>query len=406
MEESFSVVSPDQKWILWGFLVGWAAVSIVLENKFAWASKISGAIIALLGALILSNFHIIPLESPVYDAVWDYVVPLAIPLLLFNSNIVKIWKESGRLLIIFLISSIGTVAGTVVAFSIFKEIIPNIHLVATMISASYTGGGVNFAAMASRFEVPGEIVSSTVVADNILMAVYILLLMSLPAIKLIRNHFSTPYVDEVEAQKDDSESQAASYWKPKEISLNDIAMAIGTTFAIVAVSFTLSDFFAEIIPENQNIFLTILRGIIGDNYLMLTTLTLLLVTIFPKYFENISGSQEIGTFLIYIFFVVIGVPASIVLIIQTAPLILIFAAIIILINMIISFTLGKLFKFHLEEIILTSNANIGGPTTAAAMAISKGWVKLVGPILIVGTLGYIIGNYIGVLVNTWITSFM
>ncbi|EQH51713.1 hypothetical protein QMG_3498, partial [Clostridioides difficile DA00256] len=25
------------------------------------------------------------------------------------------------------------------------------------------------------------------------------------------------------------------------------------------------------------------------------------------------------------------------------------------------------------------NANIGGPTTAAAMAISKGWSKLVGP---------------------------
>ena len=99
---------------------------------------------------------------------------------------------------------------------------------------------------------------------------------------------------------------------------------------------------------------------------MLTTLTLALVAIFPKYFENISGSQEFGTFSSILFFVVIGVPASIPLIIQNAPLILVFAAIIVLINMLVSFSLGKLFKFNLEEIILASNANIGGPTTAAA----------------------------------------
>ena len=175
---------------------------------------------------------------------------------------------------------------------------------------------------------------------------------------------------------------------------------------IVAISFSLAGFFSDLIPEDSNIFLTVLRGIIGDDYLMLTTLTLALVAIFPKYFENISGSQEFGTFFIYIFFVVIGVPASIPLIIQNAPLILVFAAIIVLINMLVSFSLGKLFKFNLEEIILASNANIGGPTTAAAMAISRGWTKLVGPILIIGTLGYIIGNYIGTSLGVWFTSLM
>lgn len=406
MEEANSLISPDQTWILWAFLVGWAAISIVLENKYSWASKISGAIIALLGALLLANFQVIPLESPVYDAVWSYIVPLSIPLLLFSSNIVKIWKESGRLLIIFLISSIGTVAGTVAAFAIFKDLIPNLHLIGAMLSASYTGGGVNFAAMASRFEIPGEIVSYTVVADNLLMAVYILILITIPAIGIFRKNFNTPHIDEIEQNIGSDTNQAASYWKRKDVSLSDIAMAVGTSFAIVAASFTLSDFFAEIIPDDANVFLTILRGIIGDNYLMLTTLTLLLVTMFPKYFDNINGAQEIGTFLIYIFFVVIGVPASVVLIIQNAPLIFFFAAVIVLINMIISFTFGKLFKFSLEEIILTSNANIGGPTTAAAMAISKGWVKLVGPILIVGTLGYIIGNYIGVGLHSLFLSMM
>jgi uncharacterized membrane protein len=64
--------------------------------------------------------------------------------------------------------------------------------------------------------------------------------------------------------------------------------------------------------------------------------------------------------------------------------------------MIISFIFGKLFHFSLEEILLCSNANIGGPTTAAAMAIAKGWNKLIGPIVLAGIFGYVIGNYLGI----------
>ncbi len=51
--------------------------------------------------------------------------------------------------------------------------------------------------------------------------------------------------------------------------------------------------------------------------------------------------------------------------------------IIIIVNMLFSFVFGKLLKFDLEESILASNANIGGPITAAGMAISQGWNKLV-----------------------------
>jgi putative transport protein len=67
-------------------------------------------------------------------------------------------------------------------------------------------------------------------------------------------------------------------------------------------------------------------------------------------------------------------------------------------RMLITFLFGKIFKFNLEDMIIASNANIGGPTTSAAMAISKGWVNLVGPAMLVGTLGYVLGNYLGIIV--------
>ena len=48
--------------------------------------------------------------------------------------------------------------------------------------------------------------------------------------------------------------------------------------------------------------------------------------------------------------------------------------------------------------IIASNANIGGPTTAAGMAISQGWNALVGSAMLIGTMGYVVGNYLGTVV--------
>ena len=126
---------------------------------------------------------------------------------------------------------------------------------------------------------------------------------------------------------------------------------------------------------------------------------MLCATLKPGFFGEIKGTQELGTYLIYLFFFVIGVPASVPLIIKNSPLLLVFAAIVVIVNMLFSLTAGKLLKFDLEEIILASNANIGGPTTAVAMAVSKGWSKLVGPILLIGTLGYVLGTYFGLIVG-------
>lgn len=405
-----SLIQPDDMITLWGIIVVWAAASIYLEQKYKWAGKISGAIVALIGAIILSNTGIIPTESPVYDAIWTFIIPLAIPLLLFHVNFKKIWQESGRLLIIFLLSSIGTIAGTIMSFFILKNHIPYLDKIGAMMSASYVGGGVNFAAMAAKFVTPGEMVSATIVADNLMMALYFIVLMIIPTLAFFRKRFAHPHILEVERENANGEgqTQAESFWKRKDISLKDIALSIGTAFFLVIISFKLAELFGSWIPSGEDVSfgMNLLAGLFGDKYLLLTTITFLALALFPRYFENINGSQELGTFLIYLFFVVIGVPASIPLIIQNAPLLLIFVAVIVVINMVISLIAGKLFKFDLEEILLVSNANIGGPTTAAAMAIAKGWRNLIGPILVVGTIGYIIGNYIGTTLGLWFETMM
>ena len=105
------LISSDHTLALWAIITGGAALSILLEQKYKWAATASGAIIALILAMILSNIGVIPTSAPAYDTVWNYVVPLAIPLLLMKCDIKKIGKESGKLLVLFLMGSAGTIIG-------------------------------------------------------------------------------------------------------------------------------------------------------------------------------------------------------------------------------------------------------------------------------------------------------
>lgn len=395
-----TLIHSDNTWALWAILVGVAALSIWLEQRFRWAAKVTGCVIALIAMMLLSNFGVIPTESAVYDTVWDYVVPLAIPLLLFQCNIKRIGRESGRLLLIFLIGSVGTTVGALGGFFLLHNLFPELYKVAAMFTGTYIGGSVNFVAMADTFGASGQMSSQAVVADNLLMALYFFVLIAMPSIAFFRRHYTHPLVDQVEAGQGGS---AGEFWKARPISLQNISFDIAATFLIVAVSTAIADFFARLFPAEGAGF--ILNQLLGNKYLIMTTLTMICATAFPKAFNDAPGANEIGTFLIYIFFAVIGAPASIVSILTQAPVLLIYALIIVAVNMLFSLLFGKLFHFHLEEIILASNANIGGPTTAAAMAISKGWNQLIGPVMLVGVLGYVLGNYFGILVGTLLAGF-
>ena len=397
-----TLISADNTWALFSIIAAIATLAVILEQKTKIGSKVTGCVMALIGAMILSNIGIIPLDAPAYDFVWSYIIPLAIPMLLFNADIKRIGKESGRLLIIYLISGLGTLAGGMVAYNLLKGSFENLGLVLPMMIGTYTGGSVNLVAMSDAYNVGGELVSSSVVADNLLMALYFFALIAAAGSKFFLKRYKHPIIDELAANTEDGKpASAATFWEPKEISLKDIALCLALSLVIVAVSVKISNVLGALIPTT-NFWLSLLNGLLGNQYLIITTLTMLIATFFPKQVGNMPGAQEIGTYLIHIFFAVIGVPASIYMIVTKAPLLLLFCAIIVFVNMLFSFVFGKLFKFSLEEIIISSNANIGGPTTAAAMAIAKGWNALIVPSILVGTLGYVLGNYYGIFAGTLI----
>jgi hypothetical protein len=56
-------------------------------------------------------------------------------------------------------------------------------------------------------------------------------------------------------------------------------------------------------------------------------------------------------------------------------------------NLAFTLIVGRLLKLNLEELLLAVNATLGGPASAGAMAISKGWSSLVLPAIPCGSVG-------------------
>jgi len=405
------LIQADNTWGLMGVMCLSVAASIWLEQKYAWASKVSGAIIALIMAMVMANLGVIPTSCPLYDdVVWGIVVPMGIPLLLLQCNLKKIWGQTGRMLIVFLIGAVGTVCGALLAFFVLKGAyaatggsVTDLAGVASMMTGSYIGGGVNFAAMAANSGLAGtDVAAAATVADNLLMAMYFFVLIAFAGMKFFRKNFNHPLIDEIEsgaADRDAAQTQAAAFWSRKEISLKDIAFNFAFAILVVWAANIIAGLFSGMVPENPGVFMDFVGKFFGSQYVWITTISVIIATFFDKQVATMSGSQEIGTYLIYLFLFVIGVPANIMTVVTKSPLLLVLCAIMVIVNMLFCFIGAKVFKCNLEDAIIASNANIGGPTTAAGMAISQGWSALVGPAMLVGTLGYVIGNYLGTIVG-------
>lgn len=387
-----SIIAPDDHWIIWTSLVGVAALSLYLEQNYKIFQKITGALLAMVGGMILSNVGFLPIESSSYDIIWDYIIPLTIPLLLMKTDIRRIVKETGRMFGAFHISALGTVLGSVVAVTLLHASVPSLELIAPAMTGSYIGGSINFVAMVATFEPPENLVNATIVADNGVMAVYFLILIALPSLAIVRRLF--PATETSKLFYNRKKGQGEGYWSPKPISLLDIASVLAIAFIIATISVKVSSFFTDRFTDNS-VLHGVLRATLGQQYILLTTLSITFPMLFPKYARKLNGSDELGVFFIFLFFTLIGIPASIRTVILEAPIMILFCAIILFFNFLVTFILGKVLKYELEELVLAAVVTSGGPMNGAAIATSKGWHALIVPSLLIGVWGYVIGNYTG-----------
>lgn len=391
-----SFFQADDTMYLWMVVITVTALAITIEQKWKWGARISSCVMCILGGMLLANLHVIPFASPVYDSVGSTILLLAIPLLLFKSDVRKIYKSSGSTFIIFNVCAVAAMLASCIIPFVFSGV-EDIAKFTAMYSAAAVGGTVNAVAVTKIFDVPIDMLNGLGLVGNLTVAMIVFFFGQFCRMNFFRTRFKHPHIDEhelaVAQNPGGGATEAAMFWKGKEISLKDLAQAMAITFIIVSAS----QFLCGLVNASSANF--IVKQLFGSVYLMMTLLTTLLATLLPNVLGNIKGSDELGNIMLLMWFMTIGCSANLPQIIKYGGLIVCTFCIVFSIMCILVFSVGKIFKFDLEEMMVGIIASIGGPPTAAALSISMGWNRMVVPGILVGLYGYIIGNYVGVLLG-------
>jgi len=375
-----TLISPDNDLALMAALFAIAGASFLAE-KTRIGSHLTGAVIAILAAIAAANLRLIPHSAPAFDFVFSYFVPVLIPLFLFKANLRHMLFETTRMTGAFLIASVGTVLGVMVAVSLLDlgSLAPAADLdpalreagIAGLFASTYIGGSVNYAALGeiTGLSSDASFFSAATATDNLFSAVFLSVLALLPGLNWLARHFT---------QHDHGEESVEEI-TDERISAMSLTLALAVAISFVAIGDAI----------------TAAIGMPSLRYAIITGLALVAATAFPHWMDRLHGAFEVGVGLAFVFFAAIAAGANLEAMVRIAPLLIVLVVILLSIHLVVLLTVGRLFKLTLPELVTASNAAVLGATTAPALAAARGWHDLVTPGVLVGVLGYALGTFTG-----------
>lgn len=377
------LIGADQTAALWAaiLLITAYAFHAEITRKF---KNISGALVVIILGFFLGNLGIVPAHAPAYNIVFQLFVPIAIPLLLFSVDVRKIADEAGPVLKAFGVGAFATTIGAVVAWALIP-LPAHENALAGVFAATYIGGSLNFAAVANATGIADDpMLPAAYAADNVATIFYLFLLISLPTAKWAKRFFPQRRM----ADKGDHEAVIQVHEKV-ELNPFHITLTLAMALAVVSVSDGIEHFV----------------DVQGASLLSASLLSLIIGTVFSKQMSQLKGNFEVGVILLYIFLGLIGVSADVMELISSAPILFVYASVLLLVHFVVLVLGCSLLKIRVEEAVMASNANVLGATTAAAIAASNGWKSLIAPGILIGTLGSAVANFIAIGLITLLEMF-
>ena len=380
-----SLISPENNLVLFAVIVGAAALGIWSEHK-KWLGQVSGILVTMILMSVLSMSGVIPVASnpkikvEVYDLIFSYFIPMSIPMMLMGSNITRIIREGGKLLVAFLIGALGVILGSFLAFYIIN-LGDDSGNTAGVIAATLIGGSMNFIATGEILNFSTHpLFSATIAVDNFAANAYILLMFAVPSMTFLARFFVKPKVENTQAIEKNLHDETYP------ITMERIAISVLIAAVIASVGGLISDIIQKVYSTRMS-----------TSILIITVLAVLVANLFPKRLKKLEDTAfSIGLWMMYVFLAAIGASTNLSDMLHVGPAVLAFYLIIMFFHFIFLVSLSKLFKLDVYEVIISSAANIMGPSVAAPMAASLGQKKLITPAILVGILGYVIGTFIGV----------
>jgi len=367
------------------------ALILFLANRLAIIHKIGIVVICYVFGLILGNVNIIPATiSGIQGDLMGVTILLGIPLVLFSENVFK-WARMARNTFISLL--LGVVSVVILAFAgyfIFRERIPEIWKISGMMIGVYTGGTPNLAAIARGLNVDEALYILTHTVELVIGALTLLFLLT--GAKPLFSLFMKPYRSEGNFNEKKAALKVSAFESYSGFfsrsSLPGLAKAMGVTLVIFALGYGITFFF---------------KGEAKDAAAILTVTTLGILASLVPWINRIKKSFQLGMYFIYMFCVIVASKANLRTLFapESVDLLLnIFFYILLVMggSLVLHSLLSWIFRINVDEYLMTSTALSQSPPFVPVIAAALRNREVVIPGMIIGVIGYAIGNYLGVAV--------
>ena len=361
--------------IFQAFLIcGFPALAQFGAKRSKLIHRLGPVILCYIFGILLINVFRFPIHNPESTLFPEITVALAIPLLLFSTDIRR-WLRLAKKTAL----SIGIAFGSVLIFSsigafILAGKIEESTNIAGMLVGVYTGGTPNMSAIGMALSVKEETFILINAVDVIFGAIYLIFLMS-AAQKLLGKFLPSFQSSKMSAEGIVTETTA------EKTSLQNIFTSSGLSILIVGFSIGLS----LLITGEKKIALVIL-----------TITTLSIICSFNKRIRTIKGSFDTGQYFLLIFCVAIGTLADIKELLVASPNIFLFVGLAMFGTIICHYLLAAVFKIDVDTVLITSTGAIYGPAFVGPIAGVLKNREAVVTGLAAGLLGYGLGNYLGI----------
>ncbi len=348
--------------------------------------KLGATLLAIAIGAVLSNLGLVPPASPAYGAITGIVTDLAIVWLLLAVNLSDMRRAGAAMLITFGIAVAGTALGAFAGAFLFGDAIGGeTWKLAGALTGTYSGGSLNFTSVSRAVDMSDTLFVGATAADNVVTGLWMAMCVVLP--RWIGRYYPTPAPAKAatgesppargagQANPEDGESEHPLF-ASASVSTNQLAILVAVGLAIVVAARAA----ASATP-----------GI--NSVLWLTTLALATGHLVPTGAQR--GALQLGNFALLFFFVVIGIYSRFAEVLAVGLPVLFYALFVVGVHGVLVFTAGKILRVDIGTLCVASQASVGGPGSALAVAVAGGWRSLILPGILVGLLGYAVGTYVG-----------
>ncbi len=368
---------------------------ILIFNNFKWAKSVGTVIMAYAVGIVAALLGILPtgaepgaeaLES-MQKTLMNVAVPIAIPLMLFNSDF-KLWTKSLPKTMAVLIGGLASILIALLSgYFIFRNAgIPQFERVAAMMTGIYTGGTMNFSALGNMLEVDPSIITLTLTFEEIATFPFIVFIVA-GGYKVFRKLLPAKTEGDTAETEETFETESFEDYhgmlKPKTFGRMMLGLLLSLGMLAIGAGLSL-----------------LITGKLNELVVILTITTLAIIASFSPKVRNLPKTFELGMFFILIFSLVVASKFDIHAI-KGSLHILWFILFVMITSIILHLIICKIFKVEGDLFTVGHISLLCSPPFVPPIVEALGNRKVLLSGIVIGLAGYAAGNYLGVLI-AWI----